>query len=42
LEANYQSRFKVLDARESELQEEIKVLAPAVKEDEKVNAESAT
>ena len=32
LEANYQSRIKVLDARESELQEEIKALAPAKKE----------
>ena len=32
LEANYQSRIKVLDERESELQEEIKALAPAKKE----------
>ena len=32
LEANYQSRIKVLDERESELKEEIKALAPAKKE----------
>ena len=38
LEANYQSRIKVLDERESELQEEIKALAPAVKQKEKVTA----
>ena len=28
LEANYQSRIKVLDERESELQEELKALVP--------------
>ena len=39
LEANYQSRIKVLDELELELQEELKALTPAVKEDEKVNAE---
>ena len=38
LEANYQSRIKVLDERESELQEELKALAPAAKKDEKVTA----
>ena len=36
LEANYQSRIKVLDERESELKEELKVLAPAAEEQEKV------
>jgi len=29
LEANYKSRIKVLDERESELKEEIKALSPA-------------
>ena len=38
LEANYQSRIKVLDERESELKEELKVLAPAAEEQEKVTA----
>ena len=32
LEESYQSRVKVLDEREHELQEEIKALAPAKKE----------
>ncbi len=32
LEANYQSRIKVLDERESELQQELKALAPSEKE----------
>ena len=38
LEENYQARVKVLDEREHELQEEIKALAPAKKEKEKVAA----
>ena len=38
LEESYQSRVKVLDEREHELQEEIKALAPAKKEKEKVTA----
>ncbi len=38
LEANYQSRIKVLDERESELQEELKALAPAAEQKEKVTA----
>ncbi len=38
LEANYQSRIKVLDERERELQEELKVLAPAAETQEKVTA----
>ena len=38
LEESYQSRVKVLDEREHELQEEIKALAPAKKEKEKVAA----
>ena len=38
LEESYQSRVKVLDDREHELQEEIKALAPAKKEKEKVIA----
>ena len=38
LEANYQSRIKVLDERESELQEELKALAPAADQKEKVTA----
>tara|TARA_B100000965_G_scaffold11932_1_gene9070 strand:+ start:3031 stop:3297 length:267 start_codon:yes stop_codon:yes gene_type:complete len=38
LEANYQSRIKVLDERESELQEELKSLAPAAEQKEKVTA----
>ena len=38
LEENYQARVKVLDEREHELQEEIKALAPAKKEKEKVTA----
>ena len=36
LETNYQSRIKVLDKRESELQEQLKALAPAAKQKEKV------
>ena len=36
LEESYQARLKVLDEREHELQEEIKALAPAKKEKEKV------
>ena len=32
LDANYQSRIKELDERKSELQEELKALAPAEKE----------
>ena len=35
LEESYQSRVKVLDEREHELQEEIKALAPSKKEKEK-------
>ena len=38
LESNYQSRIKVLDERESELKKELKALAPADKEKEKVIA----
>ena len=38
LEESYQSRVKVLDEREHELQEEMKALAPAKKEKEKVTA----
>ena len=38
LEKSYQARVKVLDEREHELQEEIKALAPAKKEKEKVTA----
>jgi len=38
LETNYQSRIKVLDKRESELQEKLKALAPAAKQKEKVTA----
>ena len=38
LEENYQARVKVLEEREHELQEEIKALAPAKKEKEKVTA----
>ena len=38
LEENYQARMKVLEEREHELQEEIKALAPAKKEKEKVAA----
>ena len=38
LEESYQARVKVLDEREHELQEEIKALAPAEKEKEKVSA----
>ena len=38
LEKSYQARVKVLDDREHELQEEIKALAPAKKEKEKVTA----
>ena len=38
LEESYQARVKVLDEREQELQEEIKALAPAKKEKEKVTA----
>ena len=32
LEANYQSRIKILDERESELKKELKSIAPAAKE----------
>ena len=38
LEESYQARVKVLDKREHELQEEIKALAHAKKEKEKVTA----
>ena len=38
LEESYQARVKVLDDREHELQEEIKALAPAKKEKDKVAA----
>ena len=38
LEESYQARVKVLDDREHELQEEIKALAPAKKDKEKVTA----
>ena len=38
LEENYQARVKVLADREVELQEEIKALAPAKKENEEVTA----
>ena len=38
LEESYQARVKVLDKREHELQEEIKALAPAKKEKERVTA----
>ena len=38
LEESYKARVKVLDEREHELQEEIKALAPAKKEKEKVSA----
>ena len=38
LEENYQARVKVLKDREVELQEELKALAPAKKEKEKVAA----
>ncbi len=38
LEESYQARVKVLDDREHELQEEIKALASAKKEKEKVTA----
>ena len=38
LEENYQARVKVLDERESELQEELKALAPAAEQKEKVTA----
>ena len=38
LEESYQARVKVLDDRKHELQEEIKALAPAKKEKEKVTA----
>ncbi len=38
LEESYQAQVKVLDDREHELQEEIKALAPAKKEKEKVTA----
>ena len=38
LDESYQARVKVLDEREHELQEEIKALAPAKKEKEKVAA----
>ena len=34
LEENYQSRIKIIDAREHELQEELKALAPAEKKTE--------
>ncbi len=32
LEANYQSRIKILDERETEIKEELKTLTPAKKE----------
>ena len=38
LEESYQSRVRVLDEREHELQEEIKALGPAKKKKEKVTA----
>ena len=38
LEESYQTRVKDLDERKHELQEEIKALAPAKKEKEKVTA----
>ena len=38
LEESYQARIKVLDEREQKLQEEIKALALAKKENEKVTA----
>ena len=38
LEESYQARVKVLDEREHELQEELKALAPAMREQEKVTA----
>ena len=38
LEESYQSRVKVLNEREHELQEEIKALAPVKNEKEKVTA----
>ena len=38
LEESYQARVKLLDKREHELQEEIKALAPAKKEKEKVTS----
>ena len=38
LEESYQARVKVLDKREHELQKEIKALAPAKKEKEKVTS----
>ena len=38
LEESYQARVKVLDKREHELQEEIKALAPAKKDKEKITA----
>ena len=38
LEESYKARVKVLDEREHKLQEEIKALAPAKKEKEKVTA----
>ena len=38
LEESYQSRVKVLDEREHELQEEIKALAPSKKDKKKVTA----
>ena len=36
LEANYQSRIKILDEREHELQQELKALTPSEKETVKV------
>ncbi len=38
LEESYQARVKVLEEREHELQEELKAIAPANKEKEKVTA----
>ncbi len=32
LESNYQARIKIIDEREHELKEELKALAPAIKE----------
>ena len=38
LETNYQSRIKLFDERENELQEELKALDPTAKHKEKVTA----
>ncbi len=39
LEANYQSRIKILDERETELKKELNALARAEKEKEKITAQ---